>query len=61
MSLYSKARRHIDMNRVKELREDKNKKERIDKKVCVQISEELKTLNIPEFSNWRFDLGVDRS
>ena len=56
MSLYSKARRHIDMNRVKELREDKVRKKKIAQEVKEQIREELKNINNPEFSNWRFDL-----
>ena len=43
MSLYSKARRHIDMNRVKELREEKIKEKKIaeilreQQKICAEI------------------------
>lgn len=56
MNLYSRARRHINMNRVKELREDKVSKNKIAQEVKEQIREELRNFNSPEFSNWRFDL-----
>ena len=56
MSLYTKARKHIDMNRVKELREEKIKRKKIADEIREQIREELRTLNSPEFSNWRYDL-----
>jgi hypothetical protein len=53
MSLYTKARKHIDMNRVKELREEKIKRKKIADEIREQIREELKNLNSPDFSNWR--------
>ena len=56
MSLYTKALKHIDMNRVKELREEKIKQKRIVDEIREQIREELKNINSPEFSNWRCDL-----
>jgi len=56
MSLYTKARKYIDMNRVKELREEKIKQKKIAQEIREQIREELKNLNSPEFSNWRYDI-----
>jgi len=56
MSLYTKARKHIDMDRVKELREEKIKRKKIADEIREQIREELRNLNNPEFSNWRCDL-----
>ena len=56
MSLYTKARKHIDMDRVKELREEKIKRKKIADEIREQIREELTNLNSPEFSNWRWDL-----
>ena len=56
MSLYTKALNHIDINRVKELREDKIERKKIADEVREQIREELKNLNSPYFSNWRCDL-----
>tara|TARA_A100000172_G_scaffold68271_1_gene48018 strand:- start:86 stop:1936 length:1851 start_codon:yes stop_codon:yes gene_type:complete len=56
MSLYTKARKYIDMDRVKELREEKIKRKKIADEIREQIIEELKNLNNPEFSNWRYDI-----
>ena len=56
MSLYTKALKHIDMSRVKELCEEKIKRKKIADGVREQIIEELKNLNSPDFSNWRCDL-----
>lgn len=56
MSLYTKARKHIDMNRVKELREEKIKRKKIADEIREQIREELRNLNSPDFSNWRCNL-----
>ena len=56
MSLYTKALKHIDINRVKELREEKIKQKRIVDETREQIRQELRNLNSPEFSNWRCDL-----
>jgi len=56
MSLYTKALKYIDMNRVKELREDKIERKKIADEIREQIREELKNLNSPYFSNWRCDL-----
>ena len=53
MSLYTKARKHIDIDRVKELREEKIKRKKIADEIREQIREELRNLNSPEFSNWR--------
>ena len=61
MSLYTKARKYIDMNRVKELREEKIKEEKIAEvmKQQEEIFAELKRIEIKEnlkYSNWRRDL-----
>ena len=61
MSLYTRARKHIDMNRVKELREEKIKEETIAEiqKQQEDILAELKKIEIkesPKYSNWRREL-----
>ena len=61
MSLYTRARKHIDMNRVKELREEAVKEQKIAevKKQQEEIIAELKRIEIKEdskYSNWRRDL-----
>ena len=60
MSLYTRARKHIDMNRVKELREEKIKKEQIAKLVQQQeqIRAELEYIKAEEskYINWRREL-----
>ena len=61
MSLYSKARKHIDMNRVKEMREENIKRQKIAevKEQQEEIFVELKKIEIkedPKYSNWRRDL-----
>ena len=61
MSLYSKARKYIDMNRVKELREEAVKEQKIAevKEQQEETLAELKRIEIkedPKFSNWRRDL-----
>jgi hypothetical protein len=56
MNLYSRALRHVDMKRVKELYEEKLEREKVAKLLEDIRREELLNLNIPEFSNWRFDL-----
>ena len=61
MSLYTKARKHIDMNRVKELREEEIKIQKIAevRKQQEKILAELKRIEIkedPKYSNWRRDL-----
>jgi len=61
MSLYTKARKHIDMNRVKELREEEIKIQKIAevRKQQEGILAELKRMEIKEdlkYSNWRRDL-----
>lgn len=58
MSLYTRARRHVDMNRVKELREEKIKRQKIAEvqKQQENILAELKKIEIKEsskYSNWR--------
>ena len=61
MSLYTRARRHIDMNRVKELREEKIKREQIAKLVQEQekIRAELEYIKAEEskYINWRKELN----
>ena len=61
MSLFTRARKHIDMNRVKELREEKIKEETIAEiqKQQEDILAELKKIEIkesPKYSNWRREL-----
>jgi len=58
MNLFTRARKHIDMNRVKELREEKIKEETIAEvqKQQENILAELKKIEIkesPKYSNWR--------
>ena len=62
MSLFARTRRHVDMNRVKELREEKIKEEKIAEvqKQQEEILAELKLIEIkesPKYSNWRRDLS----
>ena len=62
MNLYSKARKHIDMSRVKELREEKIKEEKIAEVLKQQevLLVELKKEEIKEdpiYSNWRRELN----
>ena len=56
INFYTRIRKHIDMDRVKELHEEKIKLKEIAKQTEERIREELKCLNSPEFSNWRWDL-----
>jgi hypothetical protein len=56
MSLYTKALKHIDMNRVKELHEEKIERKKNPDEIGEQIGEELKNINNSEFSNWRYDI-----
>ena len=60
MSLYTRARKHIDMDRVKELREEKIKREQIAKLVQEQerIRAELEYIEAEEskYVNWRREL-----
>ena len=61
MSLYTRARKHIDMNRVKELREEKIKREQIAELVQQQekIRVELEYIEAEEskYFNWRKELN----
>ena len=62
MSLYSKARKHIDMNRVKELREEEIKEQKIAevKEQQEEILAELKKIEIkedPKYYNWRREIN----
>ena len=64
MSLYTKARKHIDMNRVKELREEAVKEQKIAevKEQQEEILAELKRIEIkedPKYSNWRREINED--
>jgi len=60
MSLYTRARKHIDMNRVKELREEKIKREQIAEILRQQekIRAELEYIEVEEskYVNWRREL-----
>ena len=60
MSLYSRARKHIDMNRVKEMREEKIKREEIAEVLRQQeaIRAELEYIEAEEskYINWRQEL-----
>ena len=61
MSLFTRARRHVDMNRVKKMREEKIKEETIAevKEQQEEILAELKKIEIkesPKYSNWRREL-----
>ena len=60
MNLYSKARKHIDMNRVKELRQKKIKEEKIAKLIQEQekICAELKCIEAKESKHcdWKKEL-----
>lgn len=61
MNLYSRARKHIDMKRVKEMREERIKEHQIMKQIEKnnQILEDLKEKEFLEnsmYSNWRRDL-----
>ena len=62
MSLFTRARRHVDMDRVKKLREEKIKEEAIAEvqKQQEDILAELKKIEIkedPKYSNWRRDFN----
>ena len=61
MNLYSRARKHIDMNRVKELREEKIKREKIAEvqKQQEELRVELKYINTEEskYIDWREELS----
>ena len=61
MNTYSRALRHIDMNDVKRRREENIAKQKIveevTKNIVKEVREELRNLNNPEFSNWRWDLN----
>ena len=62
MSLFARTRRHVDMDRVKELREEKTKEEKIAEvmKQQEEILAELKEIEIKEnlkYSNWRRELN----
>ena len=66
MSLYTRARKHIDMNRVKELREEKLKEKKIADILRQQdeILIEMKKIEIkedPKYSNWRREINEDVS
>ena len=66
MSLYTRARKHIDMNRVKEMREEKIKIQKIaeDKKQQEEILAEMKRIQIkedPKYYNWRREVDEDES
>lgn len=61
MNLYSRARKYIDMNRVKELREEKIKKRKLAEKVKEQerIFAEMHKIELetdPKFCNWKREL-----
>ena len=62
MSLYTKALKHIDMNRVKVLHEEKIEQKKIDEQVAEYLAEqdeeELRNHNSLCLSNWRNDIEV---
>ena len=61
MNLYSRARKHIDMKRVKEMREEKIKEQMASKLIesQLEIAAELKEIEREKskFSNWRKDIN----
>ena len=62
MSLFTRARKHIDMNRVKELREEEIKEQKIAevKEQQEEILAELKKIEIkedPKYYNWRREIN----
>ena len=56
MAIYSRALKHIDMNRVKELREEKIENKRIIEQCRNEIRQELLNAHNPEYSNWRHEV-----
>ena len=56
MSLYTKARRHINMVDVKKRHKIKEEKERKNKKLVEEGRKILREYNSPKFSDWRWDL-----
>ena len=56
MSLYTRARRHIDMVDVKKRHKIKEEKERKNKKLVEEGRKILREYNSPKFSDWRWDL-----
>ena len=60
MSLYTRARKHIDMNRVKELREEKIKKNKLlrylDSKRKFVLSWNILNAEESKYVDWRKDL-----
>ena len=56
MALYSKALKHIDMSRVKELREEKIVNKKIVEQRRNEIRQELLNAHNPEYSNWRHEV-----
>jgi len=57
MNLYTRTLKHIDMNRVKELHEEKIKQKEINEK----IDEEVIAYDGPEFCNWREETDLKES
>jgi len=57
MNLYSRARKHIDMKRVKEIREEKIKKQKIDNLVERQLEIAAELKEIEKSIDWRSDLN----
>ena len=53
MDLYSRARKHINMSRVKELREEKKQQELLAEYEKRKYLAKLRDKNSPLFSNWR--------
>jgi len=56
MGIYSKALKHIDMDRVKELREQKIANKKIIEQRKNEIRQELLNAHSPEYSNWRHEV-----
>ena len=53
MNLYTRARKHIDMSRVKSMREEKNQKKLLQEYNKRKELAKLRDKHSPEFSNWR--------
>ncbi len=53
MNLYTRARKHIDMSRVKSMREEKNQKKLLKEYDKRKELAKLRDKHSPEFSNWR--------
>ena len=53
MNLYTRARKHIDMSRVKEIREQNKEKKLLQEYNKRKELSDLRDKHSPEYSNWR--------